>query len=236
MSPAHPSLLGEIVRFNREAPALLGAPDAETQTLGDFLESRRFSEGFTHRYLFLMASAIWSASLDGIRSFPALTLIRFFDNHGLAECAADVEGRRRRQSQPHSEVRGATLGRRLRRRRDPAVARTETAVTIAFRNRPSMVFDEVVFACHGDQVLPLLHDERFFLRSLTGSDTGRYARGQPRRRRERTVTGHTGCHRVRSRSGGRILAPRSRGSRCLVLYGDGLLRPSRGQAGFFQRA
>ena len=71
------------MRFNREAPALLDAPDAERQTLGDFLESRRFGEGFTHRYLFPMASAIWSASLDAIRSFPALTLIRFFDNQGL---------------------------------------------------------------------------------------------------------------------------------------------------------
>ena len=81
--PSHLSLLREIVRFNREAPALLTAPDAERQTLGDFLESRRFGEGFTHRYLFPMASAIWSASLDAIRSFPALTLIRFFDNHGL---------------------------------------------------------------------------------------------------------------------------------------------------------
>ena len=81
--PSHLSLLREIVRFNREAPALLGAPDAERQTLGDFLESRRFGEAFTHRYLFPMASAIWSASLDAIRSFPALTLIRFFDNHGL---------------------------------------------------------------------------------------------------------------------------------------------------------
>jgi predicted NAD/FAD-binding protein len=83
MRPSHLSLLSEIVRFNREAPALLGAPDAERQTLGDFLESRRFGEGFTHRYLFPMASAIWSALLDAIRSFPALTLIRFFENHGL---------------------------------------------------------------------------------------------------------------------------------------------------------
>ena len=83
VTPSHLSLLREIVRFNREAPALLAAPDAERQTLGDFLESRRFGEGFTHRYLFPMASAIWSASLDAIRSFPALTLIRFFDNHGL---------------------------------------------------------------------------------------------------------------------------------------------------------
>jgi len=36
------------------------------------------------------------------------------------------------------------------------VRRSERDVTIAFRDRPPMVFDEVVFACHGDQVLPLL--------------------------------------------------------------------------------
>lgn len=81
--PSHLALLREIVRFNREAPALLDAPDAECQTLGDFLESRRFGEAFTHQYLLPMASAIWSTSLNAIRSFPALTLIRFFDNHGL---------------------------------------------------------------------------------------------------------------------------------------------------------
>src|SRR6187551_90125 len=86
--PSHLSLLREILRFNREAPALLNAPDAERQTLGDFLESRRFGEGFTHRYLLPMASAIWSASLDAIRSFPASTLIRFFDNHGLLSLTA----------------------------------------------------------------------------------------------------------------------------------------------------
>src|SRR5205085_10776695 len=46
--PSHLSLLREIVRFNREAPALLGAPDGERQTLGDCLDSHRFGEGFTH--------------------------------------------------------------------------------------------------------------------------------------------------------------------------------------------
>jgi len=85
---SHLSLLREIVRFNREAPALLEAPDADRQTLGDFLKSRRFGEGFTDRYLYPMASAIWSASLDAIRSFPALTLIRVFDNHGLLSLSA----------------------------------------------------------------------------------------------------------------------------------------------------
>jgi uncharacterized protein len=99
--PSHLSLRREIVRFNREAPALLGAPDAERQTLGDFLESRRFGEGFTHRYLFPMASAIWPASLDAIRSFSALTLIRFFDNHGLLSLHAQPRWKVVAGRQPH---------------------------------------------------------------------------------------------------------------------------------------
>jgi predicted NAD/FAD-binding protein len=39
-----------------------------------------------------------------------------------------------------------------------SVGRSEDAVTLTFRDRPPMRFDEVVFACHGDQVLPLLAD------------------------------------------------------------------------------
>ena len=158
--PSHLSLLREIVRFNREAPALLNAPDAERQTLGDFLESRRFGEGFTHRYLLPMASAIWSASLDAIRSFPALTLVRFLENHGLLSLTAQprwkvVAGGSHtyipRLTAPLSGGihRGASI---------QSVRRSEGGVTLAFQDRPSMRFDEVVFACHGDQVLPLLAD------------------------------------------------------------------------------
>ena len=160
VSPSHLFLLREIARFNREAPALLGAPDADRQTLGEFLESRRFGEAFTHRYLFPMASAIWSASLDAIWSFPALTLIRFFDNHGLLSLNAQptwkvVAGGSHayipRLTAPLSE--GVHQGAEIH-----SVRRSERDVTIAFRDRPAMTFDEVVFTCHGDQVLPLLAD------------------------------------------------------------------------------
>jgi uncharacterized protein len=158
--PSHLSLLREIVRFNREAPVLIGAPDAERQTLGDFLESRRFGEAFTRLYLFPMASAIWSASLDAIRSFPALTLIRFFDNHGLLSLNAQptwkvVAGGShtyipKLMAQLSGDINeGAAI---------QAVRRGEDGVTVAFRDRPSMAFDDVVFACHGDQVLSLLAD------------------------------------------------------------------------------
>lgn len=160
VSPSHLSLLREILRFNREAPALLREPDADRLSLGDFLESRRFDEGFTTRYLFPMASAIWSTSLDAIRSFPALTLIRFFDNHGLLSLNAQptwkvVTGGSHTYI-PHL-VAGITGGIHegvvL-----TTVRRSDNGVTLAFQDRPAMTFDDVVFACHGDQVLSVLED------------------------------------------------------------------------------
>jgi len=156
--PAHLSLLREIVRFNREAPALLTAGNGPSLTLGEFLEERRFGDSFTRSYLVPMASAIWSASADAIKSFPALTLIRFFDNHGLLTLTSQpawkvvVDGSHTyipRLTAPLEDRvhRGAVI---------EAVHRDESGVTIAFGDRPAMVFDEVVFACHGDEVLPLL--------------------------------------------------------------------------------
>ena len=160
VSPSHLFLLREIVRFNREAPALLDAPDAERQTLGEFLESRRFGEGFTRRYLYPMASAIWSSSLDAVRTFPALTLVRFFTQHGLLSVTGQptwrvVDG----GSHAYIPALTASLADRVHTGAAvQSVRRGERQVTIAFRDRPAREFDEVVFACHGDQILPLLAD------------------------------------------------------------------------------
>jgi uncharacterized protein len=159
LKPSHLWLLREILRFNRVAPRLLRAPDAARQSLGDFLESHRFGEAFTRRYLLPMASAIWSASLDAIKSFPAITLIRFFDNHGLLSLDSQPKwkvvsgGSHTYIPQLTAPVSGLHEGAAIQ-----AVKRGEHEVTMTFRDRPSMTFDEVVFACHGDQVLPLLAD------------------------------------------------------------------------------
>jgi predicted NAD/FAD-binding protein len=167
---AHLRLLREILRFNREAPALLRQPDAGRLTLGEFLESRRFGDEFTHHYLFPMASAIWSSSIDSIRSFPALTLIRFFANHGMLGITTHPKWKVvRGGSCTYIPKLTAPLGGRVIR--DAAIqgiARTERAVTVSFFDRPPMLFDEVVFACHGDQVLPLLSDPTDRERDILG--------------------------------------------------------------------
>jgi len=173
LKPAHFRLLGEILRFNREAPALLQGHEAHALTLGDFLEARRFGDEFAHKYLFPMASAIWSASVEAIRAFPLVTFIRFFDNHGLLGLTSQptwkvvANGSHTYIPKLTAAISGGVSHGAVIR----GIRRTERAVTITFADRPPMHFDDVVLACHGDQVLPLLADptdrERHVFASFT---------------------------------------------------------------------
>jgi predicted NAD/FAD-binding protein len=108
-----------------------------------------------------MASAIWSASLDAIRTFPALTLIRFFDNHGLLSV----------NSHPAWKVVAGGSHSYIPRLTAPvsggihsaaniqSIRRSGDGVAVTFADdRPAQTYDAVVMACHGDEVLPLLAD------------------------------------------------------------------------------
>jgi predicted NAD/FAD-binding protein len=156
----HLGLLREIFRFNREAPQVLDAVDGGRLTLGEFLDERKFGDRFRHRYLYPMASATWSTSLDAIRSFPAVALIRFLSNHGLLAVKGQPAWKVvRGGSHSYIPKLAAPLGDRIYPRAGiTGVTRHERGVTIRFLDRPAMDFDEVVFACHGDEVLPLLAD------------------------------------------------------------------------------
>ena len=157
-SPSHLRLLGEIVRFNHQAPALLTEPDADGITLDEFLEARGFSAEFVDRYLLPMAAAIWSASPLAIRDFPAVTLVRFFDNHGLLTLTSQptwkvvVNG-----SHSYIPLITAPLGEHIHLSAAPtAIHRSEEGATLTFADGEPKRFDHVVLACHGDRVLSLL--------------------------------------------------------------------------------
>jgi predicted NAD/FAD-binding protein len=156
----HYGLLRDIVRFNREAPALADTPAAAAMTLGDFLRDRRYGREFVDRYLTPMAAAVWSSSLDSIDRFPAQMLARFMQNHGMLSVSHHptwrvVAGGSHRYVQ---RIRAGMGDRVCLSARLVSVHRSEGGVVLAFADRPSQTVDEVVFACHGDQVLPLLVD------------------------------------------------------------------------------
>ena len=172
-SLSHLRLLKEIVRFNRVAPSLLDAADADSLTLGDFLDMHKFGEDFTHRYLFPIASAVWSSSLDSIRSFPALTLIRFFENHGMLGLDTHPTWKVvRGGSHTYIPKLTAPLADRVVAGVNiQTILRSEEGATILFADRAPMTFDDVVLACHGDQVLPLLADATDRERDIFGGFT-----------------------------------------------------------------
>jgi len=158
MRREHYLLLAEILRFNRTAPELLDRPGVESATIGDVIDEGRYHKAFTDRYLLPMASAVWSMSLDSIRSFPALTLLRFFHNHGMLGINTHPKWKVIRGGS-HTYIPLLTAPFRERifvDTRITSVSRQESSVTLNFQDRPEMTFDQVVFACHGDQVLTLL--------------------------------------------------------------------------------
>lgn len=167
LSPSHLSLLREILRFNRAAAAAVQTASAE-ETIGEFLDGQRFSAGFANRYLYPMASAIWSASLASIREFPLATLVRFLDNHGLLAVNGQPKWRVvRGGSHTYIPKLTAPLGDRVHLTASiQRIDRGDRDVTIAFVDRPALRFDEVVLACHGDQVLPMLRDASAAERAL----------------------------------------------------------------------
>ncbi|MBI3654745.1 MAG: FAD-dependent oxidoreductase [Acidobacteria bacterium] len=157
LSLQHYALFTEILRFNRQSRRLLDTPQSESITLGEYMEAQRFGKRFREMYLYPMASAVWSTSLVKVLDFPAATLIRFFDNHGMLGVNTNpqwrvIKGGSSRYIKPliaPFQERVFT-GQNLL-----AVERADAGVKLRFADK-ELWFDEVVFACHGNQILPLL--------------------------------------------------------------------------------
>jgi predicted NAD/FAD-binding protein len=154
LRPRFWSMVSDILRFYKAAPSLL---EAETnQSLGDWLAENNYGTPFIEDHILPMGAAIWSASVEGMRAFPARHFARFFHNHGLLKLTdrpawRTVEGGSRhyvaRILADLADVRldAAVLG----------VSRTETAAVVYSKHGRER-FDHVIFACHADQALALI--------------------------------------------------------------------------------
>lgn len=79
----HWRFLVQLNRFNQEAFQALGEPEWNAMTLHEYVEARGYGKAFLERYLLPMASAVWSAPRERMMQFPAVTLLRFWHNHGF---------------------------------------------------------------------------------------------------------------------------------------------------------
>ena len=176
LRPAFLRMLGDVVRFNRIATALATAgakadAAANADSVGDFLDSHRFSAAFRDWYFLPMIGCIWSCPTEQMLRFPVATLLRFCHNHGLLQIAD--------RPQWHT-VRGGSRTYVMKMLVSIADARLSTPVRRIKRlpiggvdistDHGTERFDAVVVAVHSDQALALLvepgNDEREVLGAI----------------------------------------------------------------------
>ncbi|MCW5687216.1 MAG: FAD-dependent oxidoreductase [Pseudolabrys sp.] len=171
LRPRFLSMLRDLMRFYRDAPAAAVALADPAITLGEYLRSGGYGDAFCRDHLLPMAAVIWSAPPRQMLDYPAAAFIRFHANHGLLQIADRPEWR---TVDGGSKVYVAklTAGFADRIRLDcgaVTVRRTSDGVVVGDDNGNIDQFDHVVLATHADQSLALLEDADNAERDVLGA-------------------------------------------------------------------
>jgi predicted NAD/FAD-binding protein len=159
LRPGFYRMLRDILRFNREAPALLDA-SAPDISLGDFLYRGGYSQQFMEHYLIPMGAAIWSAEPRLMYRFPARFFLRFFHNHGMLSVDDRptwhvIQG----GSRSYVDKLIRPFEHRIRTSAAvEAVQRYPDHVSVKAKGCEAERYDAVFLACHSDQALHMLRD------------------------------------------------------------------------------
>ena len=153
-------LLTEINQFNNESIEILEDPKYEEYTLLDYASEKKFSEDFLIKYLIPMSSAVWSTQPELMLKFPAVTLVRFFKNHGFMGLNT--------QHQWRTVVNGSQAYREklIKPFKNHIVINSQIEKVISEENKVRIItmsnevleFDKVIIASHADQALAMLYN------------------------------------------------------------------------------
>ncbi len=159
LRPTFYRMIRDILRFNKEAVALLDTEQAHW-TLGQVLQQGQYSREFIEHYLIPMGAAVWSTDPKQMLQFPAGFFIRFFHNHGMLS----VDDRptwyviKGGSKEYVNKLTAPFAHNILHNNPVKSVTRHQTHVDVTLQNGQTKQFDQVFIAAHSDQALDLLTD------------------------------------------------------------------------------
>ena len=167
-------MLWQINRFNSEAVAMLMDGEAwREMTVAEYVKTMGYGDDFLRLYLVPMSGAVWSTPPELMLEFPAVTLLRFFHNHGFLGLHTQhpwltVDGGAKQYVDKLLTPLRAQNRVRLNAK-VTTVRRTTDAVAVTTADGRTEHFDRVILAAHADQSLALLADANATERRLLGA-------------------------------------------------------------------
>ena len=161
-NPAFLKMLMQINRFNKESVDILDQPKYENYSIGRYISEFGYSQDMLWKYLIPMSSAVWSTPMEQILDFPAVSLIRFFKNHGFLGLDTQHQWYTLHNgSQSYRELLIKPFKDRIQlRKKVIEVSRlADGKVSVLAADGTSAIFDRVIMACHADQAYDIVKDK-----------------------------------------------------------------------------
>lgn len=172
LKPSFYKMVKDIFKFNKLSKQHLEDDTLDANiSLAEYLNQIKVGKWFRNYYLLAMGACIWSTPLKKMYEFPALSFIRFFNNHGLLTVTMPVQwytvqgGSKTYVTKVIEELKksGVKFESGVTK-----VSRNEV-VEVTDSNNNTKSFDKVVFACHSDEALKLLEKPTSDENKLIGS-------------------------------------------------------------------
>lgn len=147
-------MLFSIVKFNRVAQHKTTEELADI-TLEDLLHNIGVSDSFKKWYLYPMVGAIWSTPVGDLADFPALTFTQFFKNHGLLTIFDQPQWYTVKGGSREYVKKALESIHKYQACPVTKITRGDNFVDVETKKGCER-FDQVVFACPANCILPLL--------------------------------------------------------------------------------
>jgi predicted NAD/FAD-binding protein len=159
-SPKFIKMLMQVTRFNKECVKILDNPVYADYSVKQYIEEFNFGEDMLWKYLVPMSSAVWSTPMDKMLDFSAVSLVRFFKNHGFLGLNTQHQWYTLENgSQSYRELMIAPFKDKIHINKGAkSVARKNNKALVTTTDGEVHEFDKVIFASHADQTLRLLEE------------------------------------------------------------------------------
>jgi len=161
-NPSYLKMLMQINRFNKESVSILDDPKYANYSLGKYVKEFGYGDDMVWKYLIPMSSAVWSTPMEQILDFPAVSLIRFFKNHGFLGLNTQHQWYTLNNgSQAYREKLIAPFKDRIKiNTKITDVKRLENGkVLVTTAKGEKLEFDKVIMASHANQTYAIVKDK-----------------------------------------------------------------------------